>query len=1096
MALRKEDLEAKIHSNSPEIRRKIMRDLNNPKLQSARTPQEWVALGGSPFSWEDFAEQHPEISLHGEGRGDNITDISEAREKKHGHEASSHAAHYGHAHGTSIGSGRGIMEDDPRYAHHVNELRNEYLKKRSDAIESLKDRIPPPTPPMEKPKMLDATYNDKNKSASVQYWERVRQYEADQKRYKQELAIYQNKLDSELAKKGVDQNTTLNRFYGAKYANQSVKTIDDEARENYLKELEETARNNPNTLKGKKAADKLSQYANAEKQASVFAANDFHIQLTQQQIERNFQQRRNAAFEAARRVNPNLTWEKFLKDQAPLLKELRENVTKAGWTNAKDRFGKFKLSQYQYFIEREIIKNSDLSKDEKNAKLRALKQTRPALRTRIGDVRRRFVAIHVQQRGERIAARVRNVGAFLRDPRSTLRMHRNNIAMSMNQSWQDTVKSWQQRWKTTKKVYNYVRHPIKSIQNLNPKKWLDNLNPMNRVRTWANRIRNIGKFLKDPLGFLKGGLQNYINKWRNRIQNAIKLAKNIAKLAKNIFNAAKNILNFLKNAGQLLSKLPALLNALMGGIQALGNLLSSAISGLVGTVIPAITAAISAAISAIIGLIGAAIGALAGIAGGIFLLILLLIVGVIIIIILLLFGIPNYEPSVHLTCGSSDHGYIVNDFGSDTNNIKLETLMNEFYKQYHIHLAAIVSNQGTSANAQTTASASDMVAIYDTICQLFGHQEGSTLPQYQYNTFGTDVVGNQDQISRVQTQEIFITVFPPLPQYTDCSVQQTSLSGNLVKWTFYGTENCVTGTLSDAQATPKLQYLVARTLGYSLVYQENYMKSKGTAYPNNNFDVLNGFKTPLAEDGLLPTTKCTKDTAPQNGTVTTGTATDCLAEGVASYFTYAAYSDFTATFSATGNKFSDLATQLVLSIQGSCKNPVDKTKIACTGNQPNPNVKDCLTALSPNPGAAVEQNLRLSTCSNTALQCVGFAQAVAIGVGAPIGDGNAGDFNGNPPVNKKIPGYTWHDNWNAGYTAFANDTIQIGDIPIWSGSGCQHIAVVVTDPVTHKVPGQNNFTCAEANGFAGIYGPAGTVIFDHYTRDDAFCRLEGWWRKQ
>lgn len=161
-----------------------------------------------------------------------------------------------------------------------------------------------------------------------------------------------------------------------------------------------------------------------------------------------------------------------------------------------------------------------------------------------------------------------------------------------------------------------------------------------------------------------------------------------------------------------------------------------------------------------------------------------------------------------------------------------------------------------------------------------------------------------------------------------------------------------------------------------------------------------------------------------------------------------------------GQQLASLATSLVNNIHKNCGAFVNASKT------------NCLNGIGP---SGVVAQLKLNVSQDYSLQCAGFAQAVAIGIGFPIGNGDALTYAG-----KSIPGYVWIPNR-------AGATISVGDIPVWSGFGCQHIAVIT------QTFGQYSFRAAEANGEAGIFGPAGTVVFDNYGRGGfSSCSLTGW----
>jgi hypothetical protein len=158
--------------------------------------------------------------------------------------------------------------------------------------------------------------------------------------------------------------------------------------------------------------------------------------------------------------------------------------------------------------------------------------------------------------------------------------------------------------------------------------------------------------------------------------------------------------------------------------------------------------------------------------------------------------------------------------------------------------------------------------------------------------------------------------------------------------------------------------------------------------------------------------------------------------------------------SAIGQQIASLATNLIANIHKSCGIFVNLNKI------------NCLNGVGSGPVVA---RLKLNTSQDYNLQCAGFAQAVAIGVGKDIGRGDASTYAG-----RSIAGYRWISN-------NANATISVGDITIWSGFGCQHIAVVT------QVFGQYSYRVAEANGSDG------SVIFENYGRGGfRTCRLQGW----
>lgn len=169
-------------------------------------------------------------------------------------------------------------------------------------------------------------------------------------------------------------------------------------------------------------------------------------------------------------------------------------------------------------------------------------------------------------------------------------------------------------------------------------------------------------------------------------------------------------------------------------------------------------------------------------------------------------------------------------------------------------------------------------------------------------------------------------------------------------------------------------------------------------------------------------------------------------------------SDNGSSGNTKADKLAALATSMDNKIRSQC------------GGFANWSKRGCVDGTGPAVSVA---RLLLNMSQDYSLQCAGFAQAVALGVGLDIGRGDASIYAG-----RNIPGFRWIPN-------STNATMVAGDIPVWSGFGCQHIAVV-----TH-VYGQTRFQVAEANGFAGIFGPAGSVVFDNYGRT-GFCVLRGW----
>lgn len=173
-----------------------------------------------------------------------------------------------------------------------------------------------------------------------------------------------------------------------------------------------------------------------------------------------------------------------------------------------------------------------------------------------------------------------------------------------------------------------------------------------------------------------------------------------------------------------------------------------------------------------------------------------------------------------------------------------------------------------------------------------------------------------------------------------------------------------------------------------------------------------------------------------------------------------ASSSSTGPGSSKGKQLASLTTSMVNNIHSKCGGRVYAGNVNCVNGV--------------GPKGAVAQ-LKLNVSEDYYLQCAGFAQAVAIGVNLPIGNGNASTYAG-----RKINGYKWIPNRSGA-------TIQLGDVPVWSGFGCQHIAVVT------KVFGTYSFQVGEANGEAGIFGPAGTVVFDKYGMGGfSTCSLLGW----
>ena len=170
------------------------------------------------------------------------------------------------------------------------------------------------------------------------------------------------------------------------------------------------------------------------------------------------------------------------------------------------------------------------------------------------------------------------------------------------------------------------------------------------------------------------------------------------------------------------------------------------------------------------------------------------------------------------------------------------------------------------------------------------------------------------------------------------------------------------------------------------------------------------------------------------------------------------------------NSGSGYADYLVSEISKNC--PVIVYKDRSTGPSfVNKKNQDCLLKISPPLTTTVLTALQLSVNTDTSLQCVGFARAVAFGAnGADIGLNNAKDYAYTPAAK----GYIFINNT-------ANATIQIGDIPIWDyGNGGQHIAIVT------KVDGTTRFEVAEANGGSGTVDKANSV------RNDS--TLKGWLR--
>lgn len=152
---------------------------------------------------------------------------------------------------------------------------------------------------------------------------------------------------------------------------------------------------------------------------------------------------------------------------------------------------------------------------------------------------------------------------------------------------------------------------------------------------------------------------------------------------------------------------------------------------------------------------------------------------------------------------------------------------------------------------------------------------------------------------------------------------------------------------------------------------------------------------------------------------------------------------------ATGNAIADYALSLAAAIKANCppiNYPIRGYALV------NRSTEGCLDKIPGHTSLANITNviklLHISVdTSNGNLQCVGFVQGVAIGIGAPLPNGDAGSFNHNEP------GYQW-------YPAGAA-SMQIGDIVVWS----THIAVVVKQPTANK-----DFTVAEANGGSGTVG--------------------------
>lgn len=155
------------------------------------------------------------------------------------------------------------------------------------------------------------------------------------------------------------------------------------------------------------------------------------------------------------------------------------------------------------------------------------------------------------------------------------------------------------------------------------------------------------------------------------------------------------------------------------------------------------------------------------------------------------------------------------------------------------------------------------------------------------------------------------------------------------------------------------------------------------------------------------------------------------------------------------NAIANLAIRTMNTLRSSCGTYVSQRNVSC------------VRAASPK---SVADRLALNVSQDYTLQCAGFAQAIAIGINAPIGDGNASVY-----VGRRIPGYQWISN--------SSSAIMVpGDIVVWNGAGCQHIAVVT------QTYGSYAFTVAEANGGSG------SIDFMRYGRT-TFCSLQGWQHK-
>lgn len=159
--------------------------------------------------------------------------------------------------------------------------------------------------------------------------------------------------------------------------------------------------------------------------------------------------------------------------------------------------------------------------------------------------------------------------------------------------------------------------------------------------------------------------------------------------------------------------------------------------------------------------------------------------------------------------------------------------------------------------------------------------------------------------------------------------------------------------------------------------------------------------------------------------------------------------------SGTSNPIADLAIKTINILLASCGRYVNQQNVSC------------VQAASPQP---LVDRLKISVAHDYNLQCSGFAEAISAGINADIGQGDARTY-----VAKQIPGYQWIPN--------SQNAIMVpGDIPVWDGAGCQHIAIVT------QVYGTYAFTVAEANGGNG------SIDFFQYSRS-SFCSLQGWQHK-